>query len=272
MQFESAAPRVKKARMVKEGAPPLPAEAAPAAPDSEWIQCDLCLKWRIVKCTDLDELPDDAVWVCSMNRDVRHNSCAAKQRLWMSSAPEDGERVTPRGHLHLTTLHRYATKLEERQAADLQSRLPLSMQRAGWVLLPSGGTFASHRLDYAYVDIAGRDRDAAEAAALAAAKAERAAARKGKGKGGKRAAGAAAVGADGKRRKGAAGGAIDATPAADDGSLVEARDVPTFGTDRRPSNGGSRRCTTASPRGARRSARRARRRRASRTRRRRRRS
>ncbi len=35
---------------------------------------------------------------------------------------------------------------------DLQTRLPMGMQEAGWIVLPSGGTFSSHRLDYAYVE------------------------------------------------------------------------------------------------------------------------
>ena len=52
----------KRARQVKEDAPPLPAEAAPAGPDSEWVQCDLCQKWRIVKCVEIESLPDNSPW------------------------------------------------------------------------------------------------------------------------------------------------------------------------------------------------------------------
>ena len=43
-----------------------PAEAAPAGVNSEWIQCDLCQKWRIVKCSEIDALPENAPWICSM--------------------------------------------------------------------------------------------------------------------------------------------------------------------------------------------------------------
>jgi hypothetical protein len=209
-------PKVKRARQVKEGAPPLPAEAAPADPDSEWIQCELCQKWRIVKCSELDSLPDDEPWICSMNSDVRHNSCAAKQRLWMSHAPEDGERIQPKGHMSISTLDYHAKRISDAEAADLQSRLAPSMQRAGWVVLPSGGTFASHRLDYAFIEPA---REAAAASAAAA----RANAKGGKGKG-KRAAGGPAAGAQ-KRRlipqpKGAAG--MLAVEIADE------KDVPFF--------------------------------------------
>ena len=50
-----------------------PVDAPKPEIDSEWVQCDLCQKWRIVKCTDIDELEEDVAWVCSMNADVRHN-------------------------------------------------------------------------------------------------------------------------------------------------------------------------------------------------------
>ena len=35
---------------------PLEAEAVPAGPDSEWVSCDLCQKWRIVKCSEIEAL------------------------------------------------------------------------------------------------------------------------------------------------------------------------------------------------------------------------
>ena len=209
---------------------------APARIDSEWVQCDLCARWRIVKRSAIDALPDDVAWVCGMNSDVRHNSCSAPQRLWMTSAPEDGERVEPRGLTSRATLQSHRLKIGEAEAAQrrppaalsqprshssgssdssalhptvhstrlhpptrtpldqappapppraqapiaelylgyilaisrlylgyisaippraqasgLQRRLPASMQDAGWLLLPSGGTWASHRLEYAYI-------------------------------------------------------------------------------------------------------------------------
>jgi len=111
----------------------------------------LCARWRIVKRSAIDALPDDVAWVCGMNSDVRHNSCSAPQRLWMTSAPEDGERVEPRGLTSRATLQSHRLKIGEAEASGLQRRLPASMQDAGWLLLPSGGTWASHRLEYAYI-------------------------------------------------------------------------------------------------------------------------
>ena len=68
---EHVAPRLKRARQVRDDAPQLPVEAPPAGPDSEWVQCDLCMKWRIVKCAEIEILPENAPWICSMNSDVR---------------------------------------------------------------------------------------------------------------------------------------------------------------------------------------------------------
>ena len=68
---EHVAPRPKRARQLRDDLPPLPAEAPAAGPDSEWVQCDLCMKWRIVKCAEIEILPENAPWICSMNSDVR---------------------------------------------------------------------------------------------------------------------------------------------------------------------------------------------------------
>ena len=163
----TAGEKPKRARQVKEDAPPLPPEAPPAGPDSEWVSCDLCQKWRIVKCSEIDALPENAPWICSMNSDVRHNSCSAQQRLWMSHAPDDGERVQPKGFTSIATLEAHAAKISANEAEELQLRLPMAMQEAGWIVLPSGGTFASHRLDYAYLEKSDEEQEAARKQAAA---------------------------------------------------------------------------------------------------------
>ena len=227
---------VKRARQVKEGAAPLPKEAAPAGPDSEWIQCDLCQKWRIVKVCEIDAMDPDSPWICSMNSDVRHNSCSAQQRLWLSHAPTDGERIQPRGLTSLATLDKHARMITHAEVHSLQERLPASMQDAGWVVLPSGGTFASHRLDYAFIDLernrrAEQERAAsvikaeAKAAAAAAAKAQKA---RDKGKKGK----SKAAGGGGAGGKGAAALPASLPPSASDSisalEIAQVKEVPYF--------------------------------------------
>ena len=71
-----------------------------------------------------------------MNSDVRHNSCSAQQRLWMSHAPDDGERVQPKGFTSIATLEAHAAKISANEAEELQLRLPMAMQEAGWIVLP----------------------------------------------------------------------------------------------------------------------------------------
>ena len=96
---------------------------------------------------------------------IRHNSCASQQRLWMSHAPEDGERIAPKGYTSLATLEAHVSMITAAQAEGLQMRMPLGMREAGWVVLPSGGTFTSHRLDYAYIEKSAEEQQEARHAA-----------------------------------------------------------------------------------------------------------
>jgi len=141
----------KKLNRARETQSEQPKECAQTTIESEWVQCAECDKWRIVKRSDIDKLPDDVAFTCSMNPDCRHNRCAAPQHLWMMSAPENGERIEPRGYTARATLESHRRKISDAEIEELQRRLPLSMKQAGWILMPSGGTRASHRLDYAYV-------------------------------------------------------------------------------------------------------------------------
>ena len=141
----------KKLNRARETQSEQPKECAQTTIESEWVQCAECDKWRIVKRSDIDKLPDDVAFTCSMNPDCRHNRCAAPQHLWMMSAPENGERIEPRGYTARATLESHRRKISDAEAEELQRRLPLSMKQAGWILMPSGGTKASHRLDYAYI-------------------------------------------------------------------------------------------------------------------------
>ena len=178
----------------------------------------------------------DSPWICSMNSDVRHNSCSAQQRLWLSHAPTDGERIQPRGLTSLATLDKHARMITHAEVHSLQERLPASMQDAGWVVLPSGGTFASHRLDYAFIDLernrrAEQERAAsvikaeAKAAAAAAAKAQKA---RDKGKKGK----SKAAGGGGAGGKGAAALPASLPPSASDSisalAIAQVKEVPYF--------------------------------------------
>ena len=73
VRYEEVHVKAKKKVRARESKTELPREAAVAAINSEWVQCDLCQKWRIVKCSDIDQLEEDKAWICSMNADVRHN-------------------------------------------------------------------------------------------------------------------------------------------------------------------------------------------------------
>ena len=83
----------------------------------------------------------------------------------MSHAPEDGERIAPKGYTSLATLEAHASMITAAQAEGLQMRMPLGMREAGWIVLPSGGTLASHRLDYAYIEKSAEEQQEARHAA-----------------------------------------------------------------------------------------------------------
>ena len=47
-----------------------------------WVQCDKCNKWRVLLEGGEEELPEE--WFCSMNTDIRNNTCDAPERdaMW----------------------------------------------------------------------------------------------------------------------------------------------------------------------------------------------
>lgn len=45
-------------------------------PDTLWVQCDMCLKWRKVL---KDSVDDSVKWYCNMNSDAKHNDCDAPE-------------------------------------------------------------------------------------------------------------------------------------------------------------------------------------------------
>ena len=137
--------------------PPRPKRSAAAAaaaglakaPEhSVWVQCDECAKWRLVR---TEAAPGEGQrWVCSMNADARHNSCAAAQHLHERAAPEDGERVEPMGYKSREQLADDLRPCTAAQREYLLDRLPRSMGEHGWVARPVAGSFTTHRLYYAY--------------------------------------------------------------------------------------------------------------------------
>ena len=132
--------------------PPRPKRSAAAAaaaglakaPEhSVWVQCDECAKWRLVR---TEAAPGEGQrWVCSMNADARHNSCAAAQHLHERAAPEDGERVEPMGYKSREQLADDLRPCTAAQREYLLDRLPRSMGEHGWVARPVAGSFTTHR-------------------------------------------------------------------------------------------------------------------------------
>ena len=88
-----------------------------------WVQCCKCSKWRIIKETELSAPEAARSWVCSMNSDIRHNSCAAPQHLHEKTAPEDGEVVKPRGYTTRSALESELDALPKIKLAELHASL-----------------------------------------------------------------------------------------------------------------------------------------------------
>lgn len=67
--------------------------------------------------------------------------------------------MCPREWLSIETLKRHAQMVGREASKGLQVKIPQSLCEAMWVVLPSGGSFASHRLNYAFVADALRTRE-----------------------------------------------------------------------------------------------------------------
>lgn len=94
--------------------------------------------------------PAESAWTCVMNADVRHNSCAAPQHLYMQVAPEDGELVEPTGYTTIDTLQNAIDGCTAEQRQKLRASFPASLCAAGWHVVPVGNYERGHRRQYVF--------------------------------------------------------------------------------------------------------------------------
>ena len=68
----------------------------------DWLQCDLCSKWRVVSKATAAAATCMDVWTCEANDDPQHNTCSAAEQPEQPEQPEQSERLgaagaSPRG-------------------------------------------------------------------------------------------------------------------------------------------------------------------------------
>ena len=84
-----------------------------------WVQCSACSKWRALAETE-EEAQLDA-WVCAMNSDARHNTCAAPEASDTHRGDAEGFGVLWR---HLTALGGDGATLLVRSQRASNARIP----------------------------------------------------------------------------------------------------------------------------------------------------